>query len=101
MKTVGLKKEDNIGYFPDAPTKRGAKHVKELIRAAREGYKSMVVFFVPRSDVIAVKPNKELDYEFYMAVKEAFCSGVSFLVLKFDFTPKGVKFLQEIPFSVD
>lgn len=101
VKTVGLKKEDYVGYFPDAPTKRGAKHVKELIKAAQEGYKSMIVFFVPRSDVIAVKPNKELDYDFYTVVKEAFGSGVSFLALKYDFTPNGVKFIQEIPFSVD
>ena len=54
VKSVGLKKDDNIGYFPDAPTKRGAKHVRELMKAALEGYKAIILFFVPREDVIAV-----------------------------------------------
>ncbi len=101
VKTVGLKKEDQIGYFPDAPTKRGARHVQELLKATREGYRSVVVFFVPRKDVQEVKPNKTLDPTFYKAVKEAHEAGVTFVALRFVFTPRGVQFDQEIPFSTD
>lgn len=101
VKTVGLKKEDQIGYFPDAPTKRGARHVRELLKAAQEGYRSVVVFFVPRIDITQVKPNKSLDREFYKAVKEAEKGGVTFVALRFVFTPQGIKFDCEIPFQAD
>ena len=101
VKTVGLKKEDNLGYFPDAPTKRGTKHVHELIKAKKDGYKTVICFFVPRIDVQAVKPNKELDKNFYNAIKLGKESGVSFIALRFEFTPKGIQFDEEIPFSLD
>ena len=102
VKTVGLKKEDDIGYFPDAPTNRGVKHVHELIKATKEDkYRSVIAFFVPRSDVVRVKPNKELDPDFYDAVILASESGVTFVAIKFVFTPEGIKFDKEIPFSVD
>lgn len=101
IKSVGLKKEDNIGYFPDAPTKRGAKHVHELQKSIEDGFIAMVVFFVPREDVVSVKPNKDLDYEFYSAVKEAQKNGVKFKALRFKLTTAGILYDQEIPFSVD
>lgn len=101
VKSVGLKKDDNIGYFPDAPTKRGVRHVKELQKAYQEGYRSVVVFFVSRSDILTVKPNKELDPDFYEAIKRASLAGVEFRAIRFDFTPEGVNFDREIPFTVD
>lgn len=102
VKTVGLKKEDNIGYFPDAPTKRGVKHVHELVKAKeQDSYRSVIVFFVPRSDVLEVKPNKEIDTDFYNAVKHAYNAGVEFVALRNNFKPEGIRFDCQIPFNVD
>ena len=101
IKTVGLKKEDEIGYFPDAPTKRGVRHVRELIKAKQEGFRSVITFFVPRKDVISVKPNKKLDKNFYEAIKEAEEVGVIFVALRFNFTSDGISFDKEIPFHTD
>ena len=38
---------DGVGYFPDAPTERGVKHLKELTKAVKEGYHAMVAFVIP------------------------------------------------------
>ena len=100
VKTVTLV-EKNIGLFPDAPTKRGTKHVYELIKAVEQGYNAAVVFFVPRNDAIIVKPNKHLDKDFYLAVKKAMESKVEFVVLRYIFEPEGIIFDQEIPFSLE
>ena len=102
VKTVGLKKKDNIGYFPDAPTKRGVKHVLELLKATKQdNYRSVITFFVPRSDVQEVRPNKELDEKFYKAIKFATESGVECIALRYIFTPQGIRFDRQIPFNVD
>lgn len=38
--------ENKVGMFPDAPTKRGTKHLNELIRAKEEGYEAYIIFLV-------------------------------------------------------
>ena len=45
---------DGIGYFPDAPTQRGVKHLRELARAAAEGYRTAVAFVIQMDGVTEV-----------------------------------------------
>lgn len=94
---------NGIGKFPDAPTKRGTRHVHEITKAIinQEFDHGLVTFVVPRSDVNVVKPNKQLDPDFYNAVKIAMEKKVQFLVLKCDFTTNGLIFLKEIPFMLE
>ena len=67
---------DGIGYFPDAPTERGAKHLRELIRAASEGYRASLAFVIQMDGVSEVRPNRETDPDFADAMEEAVRSGV-------------------------
>ena len=46
---------DGIGYFPDAPTERGVKHLRELARAVGEGYHAAVAFVIQMDDVTEVR----------------------------------------------
>ena len=46
---------DGIGYFPDAPTERGVKHLHELIRARGEGYHAAVAFVIQMDGVLEVR----------------------------------------------
>jgi len=48
--------DNNIALFPDAPTKRGARHVKELGEAVEDGWCANVVFIIKRKDAISFKP---------------------------------------------
>ena len=71
--------EEGIVMFPDAPTKRGEKHIKELIKAKSEGYEASVLFVIQMKDVKYFTPNIERDIDFANALKEAQKAGVNIL----------------------
>ena len=73
---------DGIGYFPDAPTKRGVKHLRELTKATKDGYKAMLAFVIQMDGVSEVRPNIETHPEFGAALAEAKAAGVEVLFLK-------------------
>ena len=73
---------DGIGYFPDAPTKRGVKHLRELTKATKDGYKAMLAFVIQMDGVSEVRPNIETHPEFGTALAEAKAAGVEVLFLK-------------------
>lgn len=70
---------DGIGYFPDAPTERGAKHLRELAGAIAEGYNTAVAFVIQGEGINEVRPNEETDTEFAMAFREAVDAGVKII----------------------
>ena len=71
-----------IGYFPDAPTERGVKHLHELAAAVNKGYKAMLAFVIQMDGVSEVRPNIETHAEFGIALDEAKSAGVEVLFLK-------------------
>lgn len=73
---------DGIGYFPDAPTERGVKHLRELTAAVKNGYKAILAFVIQMDGVSVVKPNISTHAEFGTAMDEAISAGVEVLFLK-------------------
>ncbi len=67
--------------FPDAPTSRGKKHLEELIKAVKEGYKAFILIMVLR-DCRCFETNKKLDPAFSDAFKKALKEGVKFIGFK-------------------
>jgi len=67
---------DGQGLFPDAPTERGAKHLRELAHIARAGGKAAVVFVAQRGDARSVAPDEATDPRFAEALREAVAVGV-------------------------
>ena len=72
---------DGICAFPDAPTERGAKHLRELSQAAREGYGAYVLFVIQMKDVQYLHPNDATDPHFGAALREAAENGVKVLAM--------------------
>ena len=72
---------DGIGYFPDAPTDRGVKHIHELIRARQQGYWCGVAFVIQMPKVKEVRPNVETHPAFGAAWQEAVTAGVRIWLL--------------------
>ena len=70
-----------IGYFPDAPTERGVKHLRELIGAKKAGYECAVAFVIQMEGVTEVRANEETHPEFKEALEEARAAGVKVLFL--------------------
>ena len=71
--------EDGLAKFPDAPTERGAKHLRELIQAKKEGYEAAVLFVIQMKGVKEFRPNEERDKNFASALREAAAAGVRIL----------------------
>ncbi len=72
---------DGIGYFPDAPTDRGVKHLRELAALQREGYNCFVAFVIQMEGITEVRPNISTHPEFGEALSAAEKSGVKVLYL--------------------
>ncbi|MBE6579225.1 MAG: DNA/RNA nuclease SfsA [Ruminococcaceae bacterium] len=68
--------QDGIYRFPDAPTGRGAKHMKELASALREGYTAMVFFVAQAENCRCFLPNEKTDPAFAAALRESARQGV-------------------------
>lgn len=67
---------DNVGYFPDAPTERGVKHLYELAGAVEKGYECYLAFVIAMPGVQKVLPNVKTHPEFGKALEEAIEAGV-------------------------
>lgn len=80
VKGVTLEK-DGVCAFPDAPTERGAKHLRGLTEAAREGYGAYVLFVIQIADVKYLHPNDATDPQFGQALREAAANGVTVLAM--------------------
>lgn len=72
---------DGIGYFPDAPTERGVKHLRELTKAVKDGYQCYVAFIVQMEEINEVRANVTTHKEFGQALEEAKAAGVKVLCL--------------------
>lgn len=72
---------DGIGYFPDAPTIRGVKHLRELIRAQKEGYHCIAAFVIQMEGIREVRPNSSTHPEFAQVWEDAREAGVTMLAL--------------------
>lgn len=78
MEVKGCTLERNgQGYFPDAPTARGVKHLHELTKAAGTGIRASICFVIAMPGVTGVLPNRETDPAFGDALTEAEKAGVS------------------------
>ena len=73
---------DGIGYFPDAPTERGVKHLHELAKASAAGYHAFLAFVIQMEGVLEVRPNTETHPEFAEALQAAEQAGVQVLHLR-------------------
>ncbi len=100
-KCVTLVKDNNLASFPDAPTDRGRKHIYELIRAKEQGYRAVVFFVIQRDDAKSFTPNRDMDFQFADAVKEAYQKGVEFYAYICNVTLNEIEIKEKIPFIIN
>ena len=75
---------DGVCAFPDAPTERGAKHLRGLTKLAQEGFGAYVLFVIQMADVKYLHPNDATDPNFGQALREAAANGVQVLAVDCD-----------------
>ena len=87
---------DGICAFPDAPTLRGAKHLRHLTQLAREGHGAYVLFVIQMADVVCIHPNDATDPAFGKALREAAAAGVQVLAMDCAVTPSTMTIRQQV-----
>ena len=81
---------DGIGYFPDAPTRRGAKHLRELAKA--EGFQAVLLFVIQMDGITEVRGNRDTDPAFCQALEDAKKAGVKVIFLPCHVEPDSLSF---------
>lgn len=98
MEVKGVTLEDNgTARFPDAPTERGIKHIKELERAASEGYRTYILFVIAMKGISSFEPNWMTHPAFGEALKHAAANGVTVLAMDCIVTPDSLQIDGEVP----
>lgn len=82
---------DGVVSFPDAPTERGSKHLRELCESLKEGYEAYVFFVIQMKDVICFTANADHDPIFARTLKEAYNEGVKIVAYDCLVTEDGMK----------
>ncbi len=84
---------DGIGYFPDAPTERGVKHIRELMRAKEEGYRAILAFVIQMDGITEVRANVVTHPELGAVLDEAQAAGVEVLFLPCHVEPDSLEII--------
>ena len=101
LEVKGVTLEDNsVVLFPDAPTERGVKHVRELIRCHEEGFETYVLFVVQMERARYFTPNRKMHPQFADALSEAQNAGVQLLAYTCKVTPDEMKIDKELKISL-
>lgn len=98
MEVKGVTLEtDGVCAFPDAPTLRGAKHLRELTALAEKGYGTYVLFVIQMEDVQYLHPNDDTDPAFSQALRQASRAGVTVLAMDCKITEDAMVLDKSVP----
>lgn len=98
-KSVTLVK-GTLALFPDAPTARGARQLRELQRLLQEGQQALLTFMILRGDATVFSPNWEMDREFCSLLKETVSKGLEVLAFRFSVQRESITKAEKIPFCL-
>ncbi len=89
--------EGDIAYFPDAVTKRGSKHLRELQAMVKQGKRAVIFYCIQREDVKEIRPADDIDPEYGQLLREAISSGVEALAYTAKISPQGIELIKHVP----
>ncbi|PKF49501.1 DNA/RNA nuclease SfsA [Enterovibrio nigricans] len=99
VKSVTLREENGQGFFPDAVTTRGQKHLRELATLTQQGKRAVLFFAVLHSGIEKVSAAKHIDAVYNQLLIEAESLGVEILCYKADLSPRQMSIKTRVPFS--
>ena len=83
--------------FPDAPTQRGAKHLRSLIDLKRKGLRALLWLLVFRPETTCFAPAEKVDLTFAQVFYEALEAGVELKILQFSYDGQALTLHRELP----
>lgn len=91
---------DGVAAFPDAVTERGRKHIEELIRLKKKGYRAVLFFVIQRGDCSSFRPADEIDGEYGLWLRRAVRAGVEVLPYRASVNPRGIRLTRRLPLTL-
>ncbi len=101
VKSVTLLEEPvskGMGYFPDAVSARGTKHLRELIEVVRSGSRAVLCFCVQHSGIQQVSSAEHIDPDYGQALASAMAAGVEVIAYKVRLSPASLRLSRRLPF---
>ncbi|WP_299804294.1 DNA/RNA nuclease SfsA [uncultured Shewanella sp.] len=92
--------EEGQGYFPDAVTARGQKHLRELMEMVEQGQRAVLLFVVQHSGINSVQAAAHIDAEYAQLLSEAYCKGVEIIAYSTDSSPSGATLVKSCPVKI-
>lgn len=92
--------ENNQGYFPDAVTLRGQKHIRELIDVVAQGKRAVLLFAVLHSGINNVSPANHIDPKYGELLREAFKAGVEIIAYKAHLSNSEMTLTSKLPVKI-
>ncbi|MEH6448971.1 MAG: DNA/RNA nuclease SfsA [Oleispira sp.] len=92
--------EENVGYFPDAVTSRGLKHLEVLMRLKAEGQRSILFFCVPHEGIKQVRVADHVDPTYAKKLREVMAAGVEVLAYQVEFQAQGMVLKTPLQISI-
>ena len=86
-----------IGYFPDAVSERGSKHLRELAQVAAGGQRAVICFCVQRKDVFEVRPADGIDKKYGATLRQAIGAGVQAMAWRAQVSTDEIRIDTELP----
>lgn len=87
---------DGIASFPDAPTERGIKHIRELVQCIEEGYEAYILFVIQMKEISLFHPNDVTHRAFGDALREAKQNGVNVLAYDCKVTSDSIELDRQV-----
>ncbi|KEY60738.1 DNA/RNA nuclease SfsA [Serratia sp. DD3] len=100
VKSVTLLQHDR-GYFPDAVTLRGQKHLRELQSVVEQGQRAVLFFAVLHSGIAQVTPAHHIDKHYAALLKQVQQTGVEVICYGAKLSPDGLSLCDKLPFFID
>ncbi len=100
VKNVTLSRQKKLAEFPDAVTSRGLKHIQELLKAKKKGYKIYLLFVIQRDDCDKFELAKDLDPKYCELLTKAVKKKLNILCYDCKFFAKGIKLNRKIKFKI-
>ena len=100
VKNVTLSRRKGLAEFPDAITSRGLKHLNELLKAYKKGFKIYLLFVIQREDCKTLRIAGDIDPEYKKFMTKAIKNKLNVLCYDCKFTSKGIKLNQQIEFRI-
>ncbi len=88
VKNVTLMEADGEGFFPDAISQRGSKHLRELMAMVRQGQRAVLLFCVQHTGIKKVRPADHIDVLYGTTLREAKAVGVEVIAYAAEILPQ-------------